>query len=294
MAEKTPIQWPDSAINPVMGCDGCELWQPDRGIKHCYAGVLHTLRGGKVKGYAQRFDVPETFAGRMFKAAAWSDLTGKVRPDKPWLDGLPRIIFISDMGDALSEGISFEYLLDEVIANVRSEKGRRHRWMWLTKRPARMAKFAAWLWERGIVWPRNLWAGTSLTGPEQMGRVRQLREVPAMFRFVSAEPLLGPVNWAHVTEGMAQIIFGGESGPGARPCDVRWIRAGVEVCRREGVSPFVKQLGAKAAAHGFEPAIDAPETGIARRFDGSLSLRDSHGGDWLEWPKDMRVREVPR
>lgn len=119
-----------------------------------------------------------------------------------------------------------------------------------------------------------------------MARVRQLREVPATFRFLSAEPLLGRVDWAHVTEGMSQIIFGGESGPGARPCDVRWIREGVAVCRREGVAPFVKQMGSVWARR--ETALRRVET------ISDACAADSHGGDWAEWTEDLRVREVLR
>src|SRR6185312_15025707 len=82
MSAKTPIEWADSSVNPVMGCDGCELWRPEDGIEICYAGVLHKMRGGKVKGYARDFLVPELFAGRMAQAARASDLRGKRRPDK--------------------------------------------------------------------------------------------------------------------------------------------------------------------------------------------------------------------
>src|SRR5437667_9313219 len=104
MSEKTKIQWCDSTANPTMGCDGCELWNPKTGVRTCYAGMLHT-RWPNHRGFAKDFLVPEMFPGRMEKAAAWPDLNGKDRPGSPWLDGLPRLIFISDMGDSLSKRI---------------------------------------------------------------------------------------------------------------------------------------------------------------------------------------------
>ena len=110
--------------------------------------------------------------GRMAEAARWKDMAGIARPDKLWIDGLPGLVFVSDMADALSEGIDFEYLLTEIIESVTSELGRLHQWRWLTKRPARMAKFSAWLKDRGITWPAGLWAGTSITSMETATRVR--------------------------------------------------------------------------------------------------------------------------
>ncbi len=89
----------------------------------CYAGILH-LRHGKDdtqpdkrtnSGYAKKFEVPELFPGRMAGAAAWNDLTGTARVDKPWMNGLPRMIFISDMADSLSSNIPFEYLKSELL-----------------------------------------------------------------------------------------------------------------------------------------------------------------------------------
>lgn len=272
MSEKTPIEWCDSSVNPVMGCDGCELWIPGK-VEHCYAGSLHKIRAGR-PGYADKFEVPKLFPGRMAKAAAWN--TTPDRSEKPWLSG-PRKIFISDMGDALSHDVPLEYLRDEVIGAVQSEKGQRHIWLWLTKQPQRMVKLADM-----VAWPENLWALTSVTSAEQLGRVRQLLRVPAKVRGVSYEPALGKVDFGpwlpgcdpdceecrreneHIAEyrgtgrlplgrvtrerphrsGIDWLIIGGESGPGARPFDVEWARRAVKQCRSASVAAFVKQLGA--------------------------------------------------
>ena len=100
MSIRTKIQWCDSTVTPTMGCDGCEFW----GTTHrtCYAGVLHTRFGGATLGYAPTFEDLTLFPGRTTAAARWSDLAGVRRMDKPWLDNLPRRIFVSDMSDSLS------------------------------------------------------------------------------------------------------------------------------------------------------------------------------------------------
>jgi hypothetical protein len=119
----------------------------------CYAAHLHFRHGqdhtnaGKKtnKGYAQSFEHIALFPGRTTAAAAWSSLLGKSRPEGAWKNGLPRLIFVSDMGDVLSPGVTHEYLKQEIVDVARSEKGSRHIWQWLTKRPAKMAEFSAWL-----------------------------------------------------------------------------------------------------------------------------------------------------
>lgn len=275
MPERTAIQWCDSAVNPTMGCDGCEIWNSSR--KSCYAGVLHDRFAG-AKGYAPSFDEVSLFPGRMAKASRYSDLSGKARPDKPWLDGLPRLIFVSDMSDALSAAVEFEYIRDEIIANVAEGPGRRHQWLWLTKRPIRMAEFSRWLRDRGVEWPANLWAGTSITTQATAGRLKNLAEVgdARTTRFVSVEPQIEPVDVGDRLAGIRWVIQGGESGAGARPFDVSWARSVRGRCRSKGVSYFLKQLGSRVVMGG-RPS----------------SFRDSHAGDWSEWPADLKVREFP-
>lgn len=294
MGKTTPIEWCDSSVNPVMGCDGCELWVPGK-VEHCYAGSLHKIRAGR-PGYADQFEVPKLFPGRMAVAAAWN--TTPDRTDKPWLHG-PRKIFISDMGDALSRDVPLEYLRDEVIGTVTSENGRRHHWLWPTKQPQRMVKLAEMIGG----WPENLWAMTSVTSAEQFGRVRHLLRVPAKVRGVSYEPALGPVdfessgafgctcieepgrcsgtcpfyrNAADKTKRIDWIIIGGESGPGARPFDLAWARSVVEQCRDAGVAVFVKQLGTNPQSRGV-----------------SLGRVPGKGGGLDCIPQDLRVREFP-
>src|SRR5258706_15387263 len=100
MGEKSKIQWCDSTLNEEMGCDGCELWVPKRGIRLCYASVDTANKTGRgpLKGWPASFDQPTVYPERIGLLRKWRDLTGTVRPDKPWLSGLPRVIFWDDMG----------------------------------------------------------------------------------------------------------------------------------------------------------------------------------------------------
>ncbi|MGJ8724583.1 MAG: DUF5131 family protein [Roseibacillus sp.] len=255
----------------------------ERGFR-CYAGFLHLMRGASlsdlskaaVKGYAANFDRPEMFPGRMKDTAKLKNLTGQLREGKPWLDGLPRLIFVSDMGDALSRSIPFDYLKSELINIVNTEEGRRHVWLWLTKRPHRMKEFALWLKkEHGQAWPENLMAMTSVTDQASTSRVESLLEIPCKLKGLSVEPLVGPVKLN--LEGIDWVIIGGESGKHACEFNIQWARDLRMHCQESGVAFFVKQLGANPVDGGFP-----------------LFPEDGHGGDWEEWPKELRIREIPK
>jgi protein gp37 len=209
----------------------------------------------------------------MAQAAMELSLLGKTRKDKPWLNYLPRLIFVSDMADALSEEIDFDFLKAEIVDVVASNAGRRHIWLWLTKMPRRMAEFARWLKnEKGVGWPPNLVAMTTVTSKKTEIRAKQLLDVPAKIRGLSIEPL-----WEEVTipvEGIDWCIVGGQSGPSSKPFDLAWVKSLERQCKASGTALFVKQLGAKPV-----------------RLSGKL--KDKHGGDWNEWPREFRIREAP-
>lgn len=146
-------------------------------------------------------------------------------------------------------------------------------------------------------WPLpNVWHGVSAEDQQRADeRIPHLLQTPAAVRFVSAEPLLGPVDLRVVpipTQGPREtairrldwVIVSGESGPAARPCDLGWIRSIVEQCRAASVPVFVKQLGARPI--GVRDELRRAK-GLARIF------YDAKGGDPAEWPSDLRVREVP-
>lgn len=276
MAKFTKIEWCDSTVNPVMGCEGCELWSAT--VKACYAGVLHRRFGGTSPGYAPSFEQATRFPGRMTEAAEWTDLQFVPRNDKPWLDNLPRVIFISDMGDALSTGIDFDYLRQEIVSNVCSPQGERHIWLWLTKRPRRMAAFSEYLDKSEMTWPTNLWAGTTITTKASVSRITDLREVgnSETGRFLSVEPQLEELSLKGQLDGISWVIHGGESGVNARPFDLTWVRDLMDTCRKAEVPYFLKQLGS-------DPRV------VGKRF----KLRCQHGNNWDEWPIGLHVREVP-
>jgi len=276
MGKRTLIQWCDSTVNPTMGCDGCELWDDRR--RSCYAGQLHRVRGKTNKGFAPAFEQVTCFPGRMSEAAGWRCLQGATRPDKPWLGSSPRMIFVSDMGDSLSDDVTFEYLKAEVIDTVSGPRGARHEWLWLTKRPARMVEFGRWLRDLGIAGPANLWAGTSITTQGTLARARTLLRVgdEHTTRFLSVEPQIEEIDFGDLLPKYQWIIQGGESGSGARRFDLAWARSLRNRCRAARTPYFLKQLGAQVTEN-----------------DLLVDLRDGHGGDWDEWPADLRVRELP-
>lgn len=320
MGQKTDIQWADSTVNPTTGCQGCELWKPDDPDRRdCYAGQLHETRLAKSLPmlYAPQFHEVRLAPGRMAKASRWSNLTGTDRPDKPWLNGRPRHIFVGDMGDIFSKAVPFEYLKEELIDVAQSKHGERHIWMILTKLPSRALEFYHWLQGHEIDWPENIWTGTSVTTQSTTKRIPYLLKIPGM-KFVSAEPLWGLVDltpWlidedipdrynsetddrvfgCYETEDeiffwkerLSLVIAGGESGPKARPCDLAHIRSLRDQCKAAGVACFIKQLGSNCVERARY--ANGKTTGSTVYFD----FKDSKGGDIDEFPEDLRIREFP-
>jgi protein gp37 len=279
MSIVTKIQWCDSTCNPTMGCEGCELWNPKIGERSCYAGALHQRYGGVTKGFSPSFEEVTFWPERMAAAARWPDLSGTARKDKPWLDGLPRLIFVSDMSDALSEVVSFDFLEKEIVTNVISASGRRHHWLWLTKRSDRMAQFSEALKAKGVNWPKNLWAGTSITTQGTTARIKYLLRVgdENTIRFISVEPQREQMALAEWLPRVDWVIQGGESGSGAQQFHLEWATELLSQCKKAGVAYFLKQLGSAVFAKGQK-----------------LRFRDSHAGDWDEWTEEVHVREMPR
>jgi len=141
-----------------------------------------------------------------------------------------------------------------------------------------MAEFSAWLQGWNIPWPENLWVGTTVTTDKTIGRLDGLFEVgdEQTTRFLSLEPQLEKVDLRKHLHGLDWVIQGGESGSDARPFELEWARQMRDHCQEANVAYFLKQLGSKPNDKGE-----------------LLNLKDGHGGDWDEWPKDLRVREVP-
>jgi protein gp37 len=278
VAESTPIEWADSTVNAMMGCDGCELWDKKTGKGYCYAAAITEERVGRTPqvGWPIAFGKPEIFPGRIEKAATWKDLTGMKRLAKPWLDDLPRVIFLDDMGDTFTESLPVNWLAPSLSVMADS----RHLHLILTKRvPAAVA------FSHTFTLPANLWIGASVTSPKQKARLDQLRGVQAALRFASIEPLTDELDLTPWLDGTLQwVICGGGSssrGRRAKPFRLSWARRLRDACADAGVPFFMKQTG----SHGW----DGTE-GEWRE----LRLLDGKGANWNEWPADLRVRQMPR
>lgn len=284
MGQHTNIEWCDSTINPTSGCDGCELFQAGKqATATCYASHLHTRRLARSfpDKYAADFSEVRMLAGRMEQAANWSDLRGTKRlgkiavkegengrAPKPWLDGLPRMIFVGDLGDFLSRDVHDGYILREIFGNICSEAGRRHFWLLLTKRPRRLAEISRKL-SNGL--PHNCMAMTTVTSQRVFQRIEELNDVRCQWRGLSLEPLWGPLGLVDVEYGwplldsvgkpaIHWVIVGGESGQtGQRPpqpMHPAWVRTLRDQCTRNGAAFFFKQWGE------WMPAAEAHNAGF--------------------------------
>lgn len=146
----------------------------------------------------------------------------------------PRTIFVNSMSDLFHHEVPFSYIqrVFEVM-----EKASWHRYQVLTKRAERLEQIAP-----DLVWPQNVWMGVSVEDERVRGRIEHLRRVPAVVRFLSIEPLLGPIPSLDLSE-IHWVIVGGESGPGCRPMQPDWVRSIRDQCEEQGVHFFFKQWG---------------------------------------------------
>jgi protein gp37 len=248
MSINTNILYCDSTLNLSMGCQGCELWNPswDEDNNACFAAKDVGRKAGKHKGYLTAFNKPQLYLYRLDSALRWPDLTGTARPQKPWLSGLPRIIFLVDEGDAFTEGLAVDGLTP-VWQHIAVSK---HIWLLLTKRPHRMAEFLA---RYGC--PDNVWPATSVTSMDNIGRLDELAKIDSPHRWVSREPMLGPLDLSRIDPVAAHWwVVGGESGNGARKSEMSWFRDERDFCQQNKIPFFMKQAG---DAYGNHKGADA-------------------------------------
>jgi protein gp37 len=214
MAKKTAIEWTEMTWNPVTGCT-----KVSPGCKHCYAETM-----------AKRLvamDSPRYRAG--FKVTLQDDLV-----DLPRRWRAPRTIFVNSMSDLFHDAIPMEYIARVFRTMVDCPQ---HTFQVLTKRAERLAQIAPQL-----PWPSNVWMGVSVENQEYVSRVASLRQVPAVVRFLSVEPMLGPIDDLPL-DGIHWVIVGGESGKGARPLQRDWVVSVFRQCRAARVPFFFKQWG---------------------------------------------------
>lgn len=227
MAETSNIEWTDASWNPWVGCH-----KVSPACAHCYAEREMTR-------YGKNFNVVKrTSDATFFAPLKWKD---------------PRKIFTCSWSDFfIEEADGWRAEAWNVIMQTP-----RHTYQVLTKRPERIGK-------NKLEWPKHIWLGASVETTRQYHRIDHLREIPAVVRFLSMEPLLARTMNTNL-QGIHWVIVGTESGPGARPTDLNWIRGIRDKCKAEGVAFFLKQLTTTG--------------GIKIPFEN--------------WPEDLRVREFP-
>ncbi len=225
---ETAIEWTDSTWNPVTGCSALSA-----GCTNCYAMPmarrLEAMGVGKYKGLTRKSGTRAVWKGNVHEDHASLDIPVKWKK--------PRKVFVNSMSDLFHPSVSSDF-----IAKVWSvmEMTPRHSYQILTKRPGRMAELSA----SGLLARLpNVWLGTSVENGNVVHRIDELREMPAAIRFVSFEPLIGPVGPVDLTM-IDWAIVGGESGPGARPVRETWIDEIHDACRVHGTAFFFKQWGA--------------------------------------------------
>lgn len=237
MGDRTQIEWTDATWNPVTGCT-----RVSAGCDNCYAATLANGRLAEV--YGRRLPIVDTPKNRSdpFAVRLWPERL--VQPER-WTDS--RLVFVNSMSDLFHVDIpeAFVRQVFEIMLSVD-----RHMYQVLTKRPARALRF----WKRngdlfdGRPIPDHIWIGTSVENQDVVRRVDHLRMVPADVRFLSCEPLLGPMR-LDLTD-IHWVIVGGESGVGYRRLDPAWARGIRDQCVAAGVPFFFKQVGGRTPKVG--------------------------------------------
>lgn len=214
MATKSDIEWTEMTWNPVTGCT-----KVSQGCKHCYAErMAKRLTAMGNARYANGFNV--TLHPDLLDAP------------KKWRE--PRTIFVNSMSDLFHEDVPLEFI-QKVFATMAACP--QHTFQVLTKRSERLKEVADRLF-----WPRNVWMGVSVEDVRVLSRVEDLQAVPAKVRFLSCEPLIGPLDSLPL-DGIHWVIVGGESGPGARPMQREWVDSILAQCEAADVAFFFKQWG---------------------------------------------------
>jgi protein gp37 len=337
MAENSHIEWTYHTFNPWIGCTKVSL-----GCVNCYAEMLMDTRYGRVKwGKGQprvrtseanwklplKWDREAAIAQLEWRALVkhFSDgpadavARGFPRPSRPR-------VFCASLADWLDDEVPIEWLADLLDLIRRTPH---LDWLLLTKRPenwrARInavrshmhaggaseggAALFSWVkdWLNGHA-PANVWIGATVEDQTRADeRIPALLAIPARVRFLSCEPLLGPVDltknapnpFGFFEEGIHWVICGGESGPGARPMLIEWADDLRRQCADAGVPFFMKQLGAhvgttNANAHDWPEHVKFEEVAGTPQFAGArVILSNRKGGDFADFPSELQVREFP-
>ncbi len=229
MSGPSDIEWTDATWNPVAGCALASA-----GCTNCYA--MRMAARLEAMGHPKYEGTTRKSGGRF----VW---TGKVNIDRgsltaPLLWKRPKRIFVNSMADLFHADVPDEFIgqVWEVMAQCPH-----HHFQVLTKRPDRMAALFS---SRRLARLENVWIGTSVESAEVVERIDHLLTIPAMTRFISFEPLIGPIGDVDLS-GIHWAIVGGESGPKARVMEEHWVEEIRNLCRRDSVAFFFKQWGGR-------------------------------------------------
>jgi protein gp37 len=230
MGDRSAIEWTDATWNPTTGCD-----RTSPGCDHCYAlSLAKRLKAMGVPKYQADGDARTSGPG--FALTLHPDAL-----DLPHKWSFPRTVFVNSMSDLFHDDVPVEFIEQVFKVMVATP---RHTYQLLTKRSQRLVRLS----DR-LPWPSNLWMGVSIELDRYSFRADHLRRVPAAVRFLSLEPLLGPLPSLDLHE-IDWVIVGGESGPGARPLQPAWVAEARDRCATNDVPFFFKQWGGRTPKAG--------------------------------------------
>ena len=259
MADNSAIEWTNSTWNPVTGCTKISA-----GCDHCYA-----------ERFSERF---RGVAGHPFETGF--DL--RLRPERieqPKRWRRPRLIFVNSMSDLFHKNIPTDYV-NRVFDTM--ETADWHVYQVLTKRSSLMRNFVNRRYPDRSA-PSHIWLGVSIENTSAMSRLQHLKQTNAFIRFVSFEPLLAPLGMVDLSS-IHWVIAGGESGPGARPIDIRWLREIRDCCQNQQVAFFFKQWGGRTPKDGGNMLdgrqwLEYPDAGVRERLSEPLQAAGSPPND---------------
>ena len=244
MATKSSIEWTEATWNPVTGCT-----KVSPGCKHCYAERMSLrLQAMGQRNYVNGFEL--TLHDRMI--------------EKPLSWKKPQLIFVNSMSDLFHDEVPVDFILK--VFNV-MQRASWHKFQVLTKRSQRLLELNS-----QIDWPNNVWMGVSVENQDYTFRIDHLGKTDAITKFLSLEPLLGPLSGLNLDK-INWVIVGGESGPRARPMREDWVLQILDQCNVASVPLFVKQMGESWAQVN--------------------KAKSKKGGNMSEWPIDLQVRDYP-
>lgn len=225
MADRSAIEWTEATWNPVTGCD-----RVSAGCDHCYAMTLAKRLKAMGSDKYQNDGDPRT------SGPGFAVTTHPQTLDEPFRWRTPRVVFVNSMADLFHAKVPLAFIREVFDVMAATPQ---HTYQILTKRSLRLLRCAD-----KLDWPSNVWMGVSIEDSSALYRVDHLRQVPAAVRFLSCEPLLGPLDGLNLQE-IDWLIAGGESGPNHRPMQADWVRDIRDTCGDSGVAFFFKQWGGR-------------------------------------------------